>query len=160
MNGEVLAQPTGDPGYCYFQTASTYHLACDSFTVKVDEVTASAMTVQTLIYVSVGEFAEQRGLTVVLENNTLSVFENNDPNSIISSSDNGERWWKLAGNHGDVILSTSPDGATFTALGRHSTSVPLDEVKIALAAGIYQDPYPEPGEAKYDCFNLLPPDCQ
>jgi hypothetical protein len=162
LPGEMRATPTptGANTYCIVQPTASFHLTCDSVTVKVPQVTAQGQGPQTFIYVITTD--NSHGLDLILEGGGFAYLI--DKNQNIPLSDGGpydpagDLWWRLRESGGTLFFETSPDDQQWKVRAQNPDPFPLDDVTIAIGAGTY-DPVPMPGEAHFHCYNVPSSSC-
>ena len=157
IGGELVAAPPAAAlQYCHAWTRAHGHLACDSVTVRVPEVTSMDDGAQTLIYV----LAEGHPyMTLLLELGKFHLRTDTTPDVQLGTYDPArDVWWQLRENAGTVFFDTSPDGVGWTNHGSAADPIPLDDVTVAIGAGTWRD-VAAPGRARFHCYNIPPP-CQ
>jgi len=169
----VPAPVAGMASFCKYATEQYYHLVCDELTVKVPQKTTPILGVQTFIYLiteGAADAAVPNGTNVSLlfEAGGFTLASTLSCNAATATYDaTNDLWWRLRGlpasDAGSELLEfdTSPDGQTWTS----KTALPLpastlDNVKIELGAG-EEEPsgVPNPGQARFACYNVAPSDC-
>jgi hypothetical protein len=148
--GTFIATPVMTGGYCHAWSKGDLRLTCDSIVVRVAEVTATAVGVQTYIYVR--PLVGGPSLVVALEDGGIKLED-------VSTSFDPVRdaWWRLRELGGEVVLDTSADGVSWqTRLRRPTPDLALDRVEIAIGAGMWQT-VASPGKARFRCLNAGPP---
>lgn len=150
--------------YCDATSRIPYCLESSSITVKVPEAaTAPIPGMQTWIVLTPADSSGEARLLV--EGNGFGLSGNVGVMPFDVPIANGAydpfaaAWWRLAGEGGEIVLSTSPDGLTWTERGRGSVPLNLDGVFVSFAANRYYNAaFPEsanlPAEtARFDCYN-------
>jgi hypothetical protein len=159
QNGDLVAR--ADTSYCLAFTTSSYHLTCSSVTVKVPETTAPVAYVQTVMYLdtSLPDGGTQETALILQGGNFVFRLPSALNLGITNYEPDRDVWWRLRESGGTLYFDTSMDGKNFTNRGSTNQAPSLDDVTIGLGAGEYM-PVPDAGEAKFRCYNLLPPFCQ
>jgi hypothetical protein len=152
IGGELVAAPPDGSSYCHAWTLGDHHLTCDSVTVRVGETLAPVLRAQTFLYINSTPDGAQ--LSVILEAGGFQLLEMGVPTPYDPVAD---LWWRLAEYDGELYFKTSADGINFVERARVPTPIPLDHVEIAIGAGTYTGAVPDPGAARFRCYNLPPP---
>ncbi len=153
--GELVATPASNSAqYCFLESQLDLHLTCNSLTVRVPEVTAPLLRVQTFIYVTSGATP----LYLILEGTGLQMGQPGDIDSFASSDFNHSRdaWWRIREFEGATFFDTAPDGVAWVQRMQIPTPFSFDHVKLTLGAGTYEA-VANPGRARFRCFNQPPP---
>jgi len=133
--------------------------------VKVSEAaTAPIPGLQTWLILD--EVVGGGSFTVLLEGNGFGLGGQKDgtPVSIPLQSSSYDEfqnvWWRLAGEDGQIVFSTSSDGLTWNERGRGDPVISLDAVRITIGANRYFN-RDHPGSANLpadatviDCLNM------
>jgi hypothetical protein len=150
--------------YCDATSRIPYCLESSSITVKVPEAaTAPIPGMQTWIVLTPADSSGE--VRLLVEGNGFGLmgtaggmpFELPIANAAYDPF--AAAWWRLAGEGGELVLSTSPDGQTWDERVRGAVPVALDGVFVSFAANrYYNDAFPEsaslPAEtARFDCYN-------
>jgi len=156
--------PASGDLYCISESELPYCMAASSITFQVVEAaTASIPGMQTWIIFRAAD--DSGNLSLLIEGNGFRLlgdasgtpFEIDIPNGTYDPFTNV--WFRVAGEAGDAILSTSPDALTWTERGRGPCPLDLDGVFVAFGANRYFNAmFPEsanlPAEtARFDCLN-------
>jgi len=157
QNGElVITLPPGMPSdYCKYDTAVDYHLNCDQIRVKVTAVATLELHVQTAIYV-VSASDPTAKITLFLEAGGFGGYDNVTDGSYDPQAD---LWWGVREQSGTLYFDTSRDGETWHNKASTPATFPVDSVQIQLGAGYYAAPATDPGQARFDCYDVAPGAC-
>jgi hypothetical protein len=163
--GELVTTPVpNDPGsYCFAGTNQSYHLTCDSITVRIPQVGTQEHGVQTFIYVD-GVNNPDR-LNIILEDTGFVMYASQPDGGMLGMiqvsapyEPTPDLWWRVRETGGNVYFETSPDGTTWTVQGQGPDPIPLDDVTVLLGAGTYEA-IANPGAAKFQCYNVPAASC-
>jgi hypothetical protein len=157
--------PASGDLWCVSQSVDAYCLTTSSITMKVPQAaTAPIPGLQTWIILD--EVGSTGSFTVLLEANAFGLGGGKDGNSVsipiqsYSYDEFQNVWWRLAGEDGQIVFSTSTDGLAWGERGRGDPVMSLDAVRITIGANRYYNPE-HPGSANlpadstvFDCLNM------
>jgi hypothetical protein len=151
--------------WCESSAQIPYCLSSSSLTVKVPEAaTASIPGMQSWIILTQADGSGV--LRLLVEGNGFGIMGDAGGQPFQVAIQNASydpfsaAWWRLEGDGGAVVLSTS-DGATWTERARGTVPLSLDGVFVALVGNRYVNPaVPEsadlPAETlRFDCYNAF-----
>jgi hypothetical protein len=165
VDGELrVALPDTGDVYCTSTSDLPYCLTTSSFTFQlVEAASASIPGMQTWIIVRAAD--DTGTISLLIEGNGLQLLVAiGDRSSAIPIPNSTydpfmDIWFRLEGNAGDVVLSTSADAEAWTERGRGPALLDLDGVFLELGANrYYNEAFPDsatlPAEtARFDCLN-------
>jgi hypothetical protein len=154
VGGELVSTPPASGLYCHAWAHGSYHLTCDSVTVRVPEVTNSTLGVQTFIYVHQPSASGQ--LQLLLEGGGFQIGNGTFYADAGPYDPVNDVWWRLRERDGELFFETSPDGQTWSIRVQAADPMPFDDVEIAIGAGTWQF-VASPGRARFHCYNVPPP---
>ena len=155
--GELRATPTptGANTYCIATAPGSFHLTCDSITMKVPQATDQQQNgPQTFIYVTTPDGGHQ--VDVILEGDGFNYLIDHTQNVPLTQGGpydpSADLWWRLRESGGTLFFETSPDGKQWNVRSQGPDPIPLDDVTIDIGAGTYNPV--TPGEAHFRCYNV------
>jgi hypothetical protein len=150
--GELVAAPADGAGGCELQSGPLLDLRDDAVSIEVLEVTNPAASTA-VTELSIGPSAQDRyrfrktGTNLVFQR---VVGDNVTGESTAIYDPTAHLVWRIRGTETEVIGETSPDGQTFTELGRFPGVA--DRIYVAFGAGNAGSP--APGVARFDDYNV------
>jgi hypothetical protein len=153
----IFAPPANAMDFCWYASTDVFHLTCDTLTVKVTDVTASVLGVQTFIYLVPTDGLIP--LNLLLEAGSFRLAPDEGPGEIAIPQPYdpvADVWWRLRESQGTLYFETSPDGLAWVVRGSGASPIPLDALQIRFGAGTYQL-VGAPGEAHFACYNAPAP---
>ncbi|MEJ7732519.1 MAG: hypothetical protein WKG00_25350 [Polyangiaceae bacterium] len=170
VDGELrVALPDSGDFYCTSSSDLPYCLTSSSFTFQIVEAaSASIPGMQTWIILRTAD--DTGSISLLVEGNGLQLLATvggrSTPIPIPSSTYDPftNIWFRLQGDAGDIVLSTSADAEAWTERGRGPALLDLDGVFLELGANrYYNETFPDsaalPAEtARFDCLNA--PGCR
>jgi hypothetical protein len=153
----VAAPPANTDGvYCLAYTHALYRIGCDSFFVHVAEATTPIHGSQTVVYL----VNDDHQIYLLLDSGGFQLSADQDIDTTVYLPEPydpvADAWWRFRGEPGTLYFDTSPDGATWAPRGEIAVSFALEALQVTLGAGTYI-PLPDPGTARFRCFNEPPP---
>lgn len=153
----IFAPPANAMDYCWYSSTGLFHLTCDTLTVKVTDVTASVLGVQTFIYLIPTDGLIP--LNLLLEGGGFRLAPDSGPGEIdipLPYDPVADLWWRLRESQGTLYFETSPDGLSWVVRGSGTSPISLNALQIRIGAGTHQL-VGSPGEAHFDCYNAPAP---
>ncbi len=157
--------PASGDLWCVSQSLDAYCLSTSSITMKVPQAaTAPIPGLQT--WVILDEVGGTGSFSLLLEGNGFALNGQKDGTSgsiplVSGTYDEFQNvWWKIAGEDGELVFSTSTDAVMWDERGRGDPVISLDAVRITIGANRYFNP-DHPGSANLpadstvvDCLNM------
>ncbi|NUP13040.1 MAG: hypothetical protein HOW73_43930 [Polyangiaceae bacterium] len=139
--------------YCWFYTVSAHRLTCDSITVRLVQSGSQETGSQRFIYVR--EVDGDGALDLLQEGGGFGLGSIELSDSTFTFPE--DAWWRLSATEDDVItFSTSADGVEWRERGSGPAPFSLENVYVAIGGGNWNG-LADPGENRFDCFNVAPP---
>ncbi|MGC4088129.1 MAG: hypothetical protein QM756_09560 [Polyangiaceae bacterium] len=148
-----LPNPTPPSNYCYYQSTGSFDFTCDSLVVKVPQIARATLGLQTFVYL-IPDATHK--FYLVVDNGAYILGSEGGKSVGGGRYDASVPWWRLreegSGSVRQVVFETSQDATSWVERARIARPFALNNVRIALGAGSYQN-VSDPGSGMFSCLN-------